>query len=183
LTTDWKEKGREDVPKGTVTVYGNMDWFRVAEQPTELHPLPPELEEAKALWEVDGEGNSGKILDLISPFVGGRFVADNLEGWEDFLAEDTFGEFEASRLRVVGADFSASPIPLCKAEGWFDLPLKEGVSRSDFEHWVDKNHEGELYGAICFYWNFEAPELEGLDLTFGDHQGAEGAIFEETDCP
>ncbi len=171
------------MPEVTVTVYGNMDWFRVAEQPTESCPLPPELEQANALWEADREGNSGKILELVSPFVGGRFVADNLAGWEDYLREDTFGEFEASRVRVAGVDFSDLPIPLCKAEGWFDLPLKEGVSRSDFERWVDENHEGELYGAICFYWNFEAPELENLDLTFGDHQGAEGVIFEDTDRP
>jgi hypothetical protein len=158
-----------------------MDWFRVAEQPTNSSPLPAEVEQARSLWEADAKENSEKILELMSPFIGGRFVADNLAGWEDYLRQDTFGEFEASTVRMAGVDFTSAPIPLCKAEGWFDLPLKEGVSRSDFEHWLNENHEGELYGAICFYWNFDAPELEHLDLTFGDHQGAEGVILEDTD--
>ncbi len=106
-------------------------------------------------------------------------MADNLTGWEDYLRQDTLGEFEASIVRMVAVDFSSAPIPLCKAEGWFDLPLKQGVSRSEFEHWLAENHDGELYGAICFYWNFAAPELEDLDLTFGDHHGAEGVIIED----
>lgn len=161
-----------------VTVYGNMAWFRVAEQPRYSETMPQEIMQAKALWDEDSEGNSEKIIQLVEPFVGGLFVADNLRGWRDFLSEETFGEFEARRLRVVGVDFSQSPIPLCKVEGWFDLPLKGGVSRSDFECWLEENFPGELFSAISFYWEIDAPSLEDLDLTVGDHMGAEALVVD-----
>jgi hypothetical protein len=34
-----------------VSVYGNMDWFSVAEQPNSMGSLPAEFSEAKSLWE------------------------------------------------------------------------------------------------------------------------------------
>ena len=164
-----------------VTVYGNMKWFRVAEQPTTPDSLPPELMQAKTLWDADAEGNAERVIELVSPFVGGLFVADNLMGWKHVLTEETFGEFKASRHHVAGVDFSDSPIPLCKVEGWFDLPLKNGVSRSDFERWVDQDHQETLFSAIVFYWDFGASEmgdLDFLDLTFGDHMGAEALVVD-----
>jgi hypothetical protein len=164
---------------GFVTVYGNMKWFRVAEQPKYLDLLPTKIVQAKNLWDTGKEVNSPAVIELVEPFVGGLFVADNLEGWRGLLKEETFGEFEASSIRLVGVDFSSSPIPLCKVEGWFDLPLKDGVSRSDFERWIDRDHQGELFSGISFYWNFSAPELEDLDLTVGDHLGAEALVIAE----
>lgn len=165
--------------KNVVTVYGNMKWFRVAEQPPESDFLPFEMARARAQWEAEPQGNLEEVIKLVSPFVGGRFVADNLAGWRDLLTEDTFGEFEASRLRVVGVDFSNTPIPLCKVEGWFDLPLKDGVSQSDVDRWIDENHNGELFSALSFYWDFDNPKLDDLDLTVADHMGAEAVVIND----
>lgn len=161
-----------------VTVYGAMKWFRVAEQPKDSDSLPPEIEKARALWEAGAENSSEEIIRLVSPFLGGLFVADNLKGWRDLLRNESFGEFEASRLNIAGVDFSDAPIPLCKVEGWFDIPLKDGMQRSDFKRWIDQNHQGELFSAISFYWDFDNPKLEQLDLTVGDHMGAEALVID-----
>jgi hypothetical protein len=81
-----------------------MHWFRVAEQPMGSSSLPAEVEQARSLWEADAKKNSDKILELMSPFEGGRFLADNLGAWEDYLRQETFGEFEASTVRVAAVD-------------------------------------------------------------------------------
>ena len=156
-----------------VRCYGNMDWFRVAEQPPSFEALPVAFLEAKKLWSSSGEKQIGKVCELLSPFVGARFVAPNLDGWEEFLVQESFGEFEANRINVAGIDFSSEPIPLCKAEAWFDLPLKPGVDKSAFEMWAQN---ADLYSAVVFYWALDAEELQELDLTVGDHSGAEASI-------
>jgi hypothetical protein len=153
--------------------YGNMDWFRVAEQPSGFEVLPEEFTRAEKLWSSSGEKRIGEVCALLAPFVGARFVASNLDGWEEFLSEETFGEFEATKINVAGIDFSSRPLPLCKAEAWFDLPLKQGVDKSVFEQWAQN---AELYSAVAFYWALDAEELQELDLTVGDHSGAEALI-------
>jgi hypothetical protein len=162
-----------------IKVYGNMEWFRVAEQPESFDVLPDEFNEMKSLWESDSEANLNKILGKLTPYIGARFVADNLEGWKDYFDEKTYGEFEAVKIHVSGIDFSEEPIPSCKAEAWFEIALKEGILKQDVEKWIEAEHGGELYSAIVFYWNFDeydGVDIEDLDLTFGDHNGAIGII-------
>ena len=55
------------------------------------------------------------------------FVADNLDDWEGYFDESSYGEFPAESIHVVGFDFSTQPLPLCKAEAWFEVPLKDDV--------------------------------------------------------
>jgi hypothetical protein len=156
-----------------------MDWFSVAEQPDDIDVLPEEFSEMKQLWDSDSEANMKKIVDELSPYIGGRFVADNLDGWEDYFSDESFGEFEAEKIRVVGFDFSEEPLPLCKVEAWFNVALKEGVSKEDVKNWIMDSHEGELYSAIVFNWELdEIDELEDLDLTVGDHNGCEAEIVD-----
>ena len=68
----------------------------------------------KALWKSDAAANMDKIIDKLGSYVGGRFVADNLDGWEDYFDAGSYGEFEAEKVHVVGIDFSHEPVPLCK---------------------------------------------------------------------
>ena len=74
-----------------VTVYGNMDWFSIDGQPEDANLLPPEMIHAKNLWDEDGEENFDKIVELVSPYVKGNFVADNIPGWRNFLIENENG--------------------------------------------------------------------------------------------
>ena len=160
-----------------IKIYANMDWFRVAEQPEDSGLLPDIFTEMAQLWESDSEQNVEKIIKELSPFVGGRFVADNLDGWEEFFNEESYGEFEAAKINVVGIDFSEKPIPMCKVEAWFDVPLKEGILKNDVIKWNEENLDNHLTDAVIFFWDLdEIEELEELDLTVGDHNGCEAEI-------
>lgn len=159
-------------------ITGNMDWFRVAEQPSSMSELPDVFASMKSKWEDDPEANRKIVVDALESFVWGRFVADNLSDWEDFFDASTYGEFEATSCSVTGFDFSSSPIPLCKVEAQFDIPLKEGVTVEEVIAWNDEVLQGDLYSALVFYWDFDDSEdLEDLDLTVGDHNGCEATII------
>lgn len=162
----------------TVRILGNMKWFRVAEQPDSLDLLPPVFSEMKDLWSLDSLANSEKIAECLAPYVGGSFVAENLSDWDNFFSDASFGEFDASEVNVVGFDFSEQPIPSCKVEATFDIPLKEGVSVDDVIKWSEEELCGDLYSAVIFYWDLnEFEALEDLDLTVGDHGGCEAMII------
>ena len=152
-------------------VGGNMDWFRVAEQPSSIDQLPPVFSEMKKIWEEDPEKNYDRIVESLSPYIGGRFVADNLFDWEHYFDDVSDGEFEAIEVNVAGIDFSHEPLPLCKVEAVFEVPLRKGVSKEDVVDWG----EDELFSAVVFYWNLE--DFEDLDLTVGDHSGCEAYIL------
>ena len=163
-----------------IEVYGNMDWFSAAEQPNGFDELPPVFLEGFELWEADAAGNANLIVEKLAPYIGATFVADNIEGWEDYLDDSSFGEFLAKKIRVVGIDFSVNPPPLVKVEAWFDVELTASKTSEAFAEWIDEEHEGELYSCIVFSWDFDLEEdldsLEDLDLTVGDHQGCEAHI-------
>ena len=72
---------------------------------------------------------------------------------------------------LAGIDFSHEPLPLCKVEAVFEVPLRKGVSKEDVVDWG----EDELFSAVVFYWNLE--DFEDLDLTVGDHSGCEAYIL------
>lgn len=160
--------------------YGNMDWFSVAEQANDIDLLPAEFEQAKTLWDDDAEGNLDQIIDLLSSYVGARFIASNISGWEELFADPDgsgFCEVEASEVRVVGIDFSEGPIPMCKAEAEFDVPVTEAFESSDLDEWQDEN--GPFTDAVIFYWNVPRDdETEDLDFTCGDNQGVECCVLE-----
>lgn len=165
--------GRESA--GTRRFYANMKWFSVAEQPDSIGQLPHEFQQAKNLWDTYGESSQKTLIKLLSPFVGARFIANNINGWEELFADpdsSDFVEIEASEVRVVGIDFSESPIPICKAEAEFDIPVTESYATTNLEDWMNDN--GYLTDAIIFYWNLpNNDETEDLDLTCGDNQGVE----------
>lgn len=171
----------DGVPDGesagaSIKVYGNMDWFRVVEQPEGLDALPEEFASAKKIWSENGGECTDEVMGKLAPFVGATFSADNLEGWEEYFSDIDGGECEASKVRVVGLDFTDGPIPLCRAEAWFDVPLKAGVSTQAVSDWAANDLEGAIYMAISFCWEIEGEGVEDLDLTSGDHSGAEGHI-------
>ena len=92
-----------------------MDWFRVAEQPVSASILPSVFREMKDLWTRDPQGNRQKVIEALGAYVGGRFVADNLTGWDTYFNADTYGEFEATKVRVIGFDFSEQPFHHAKS--------------------------------------------------------------------
>jgi hypothetical protein len=155
--------------------YGNMKWFSVAEQPQSFDQLPPEFLQAKKLWHKDAEGNIDKVIELLSPYVGARFIASNISGWEELFADfDGSGlcEIESSEVRVVGIAFSEGPIPMCKAEASFNVPVTRAFEAIDLDEWQEDN--GRFTDAVIFYWNApRGDETEDLDFTCGDNQGVE----------
>lgn len=164
-----------------IKILGSMKWFRVAEQPDGLDHLPHAFHRAKSLWEEDPVRYAKEITKSLAPFIGGTFVADNISGWQDFFNGETFGEFQALEVRPIGFDFKDSPLPLCKVEAIFEIPLCEGVSENDVVKWSDEILQGDLYTAIIFYWDlYDIDELADLDLSVGDHSGCEASILQAT---
>ena len=110
-------------------------------------------------------------------YYGERQGDDSHDFWEEFFNEESYGEFEAAKINVVGIDFSEKPIPMCKVEAWFDVPLKEGILKNDVIKWNEENLDNHLTDAVIFFWDLdEIEELEELDLTVGDHNGCEAEI-------
>lgn len=166
-----------------IIFYGTIKWFDVADKPGDIDDLPEEFTQAKALWDQDAAGNAGEIIELLSPYVGARFIASNLSGWQELFADpsgDEIVEIEAKNVRVVGIDFSsASSIPSCKAEASFEVQVTEGFGSTDLEEWQGNN---SLFAdALIFYWNIpQNDNTEDLDFTCSDHQGAE-CVWLESD--
>ena len=133
----------------TVRILGNMKWFRVAEQPDRLDLLPPVFAEMKDLWSLDSLVNSEKIAECLAPYIGGCFVAENLSDWDNFFSDATFGEFDASEVNVVGFDFSEQPIPSCKVEATFDIPLKRVSVTTSY----GAKRAWATSAAVIFYWD------------------------------
>lgn len=155
--------------------YGNMDWFDVDDDLEGLD-LPEAFVQAKRLWTESSEKNADQVLKLIQPYVRAWFVPAALSDSEDLFPDQS--DVIASKINVVGVDFSSGPFPLCKAEAWFDVPVTEIFTKTDLE--VRQNDTGEyLYQAISFGW--EVPSLSGGEphvFTYGNHQGVEGIYLE-----
>ena len=62
----------------TKFIYGNMDWWDAAEQPDNFDVLPIDFRKAFQLWERNPETNFSKISNLLTPYLYGLFVAENL---------------------------------------------------------------------------------------------------------
>lgn len=166
-------------PQPETIAYGNMDWFEVAEQPEAFKELPKEFKTAYDLWKKGAEEHHDKIAELLSPYVIAKFLPANISGWEELFADpDGHGqpEFAAVSVRVAGVDFSATPIPKCKAEAIFRVPVTEGFGEcEDFDTWQEENDY--FASGISFGWNVpRTAATEEIDLMFGDHSGCECVV-------
>lgn len=166
-------------PPATTRVYANMKWFNVGDQAASFDDLPEEFKTAHGLWKADKKKNASKILELVGPFVGARLVLCNVSGWEELFADpagDGFPEIEASTINVVGIDFAAEPLPSCKAEAYFDVPVTKDFAKvSDLDDWQSENDT--FTGAVIFYWNVpRSDSTEDLDFAVGDHSGCECVV-------
>jgi hypothetical protein len=146
--------------------YGNMKWFEPAEQPRDIRSLPPEFARAKALWDVDAEGNHNDIVALLSTYVTATFIPQNVDQASDLFA-DVESEVSALAARIVGVDFSKGPIPMVKAEAVFEVDVVSGFDSADLE-------SRNLHDALSFRWEVgRDADTADLDFSHGDHQGAE----------
>lgn len=166
--------------------YVNIDWFDVAEQPEDISLLPDEFKKARELWEDDAENNQSQMIELLAKYVGARLVLSNISDWEElFIDEDgNFGEVESDEVKVIGIDFAHGPIPMCKAEAYFDLPVTADFADTDLNEWQEEHDPFHL--AVVFYWDLVGDSLDDLDLNSGDNQGVEfvyqnGLDQEQTD--
>jgi hypothetical protein len=159
-----------------IIIYGNMEWFEVADQPADLNELPTDFKKAYELWKSDSEKNSKSIIKLLAPFVEALFLPSNLASWDEIFA-DPLGlglpEYKAFAVRVVGIDFKSSPIPLCKAEGLFKVQITpEYRAISDIDEWQGIN--GFFADCLTFRWNIPLTEkIDGLDFTHASNEGSE----------
>ena len=160
--------------------YANMAWFEPADQPGSLEDLPKEFAEAKKLWSKNPVGNLEKIINLLSPFVGARFLPANLANWEELFVDsegEGMVEIAATSVNVVGIEFKESPIPICKAEAYFEVKVTREFATTDLEEW--QNNNSRFTDGVAFFWNVPMQgDLEDLDFTFGDNQGVECSAVE-----
>ena len=84
-------------------------------------------------------------------------------------------------VRVTGIDWSVGPIPLCKAEAWFKVPVVHGFDDLDLD--VLREADGVcLEDAVCFKWSVPGnARTDELDFTYGSHSGVEFWIDEDGD--
>lgn len=152
-----------------------MDWFDPADQPGDIKDLPKEFAEAKALWKKDADGNHDKIIKLLTPFVGARFMPSNISNWEELFVDaegEGMIELTSTSVKVAGIDFTRFPIPICKAEAYFEVEVTKEFASIDLDEW--QNNNGRFTDGIAFYWDVpKEGDLEDLDFSFGDNQGIE----------
>jgi hypothetical protein len=157
--------------------YGNMDWFDVDDDLEGLN-LPEAFIQAKCLWSERSEKNADQILKLIQPYVRAWFVPAAISDSEDLFPD--LSDVNATKINVIGVDFSSGPFPLCKAEAWFNVSVTEIFTKTDLE--VRQNDTGEYFHqAISFGW--EIPSLSGGEpyvFTYGNHLGVEGIYLEQS---
>jgi hypothetical protein len=161
----------------TQYVYGNMKWFSVSEQPKEKD-LPREFAEARKIWNTKSESGMGEAIALLEKYVGALFIPSNITNWEEIF-EDPEGngcpEYGAIKVKVVGLDFSRGPIPLCKAEAWFDVPVTALAREIDIQQWQEENDY--IHSGLSFFWILPPNEAtDDFDLTFSEHMGSEGSF-------
>jgi Double zinc ribbon len=151
--------------------YGNMKWWDPVDQPASIQDLPEEFKQAKKLWDRDASGNFDKMVQLLEPYIGARFIASNISDWEELFIEG--GEIEASVVKLVGLSFEGgSLIPTCQSEARFKVRVKSKINEVNLDEWQD---EHSLFtDALIFYWNIPQPRQgDWLDFGVGNHSGVE----------
>ena len=165
--------------KGFAKFYGNMEWFDIDDDTDDLM-LPPAFDQAKKLWEADSKKNQDQIIDLLKPYVRAWFVPDGISGSEELFQEpenfELWGKHSpATKIKVVGIDFSTNPFPQCKAEAWFEVPVTKEFSKINLEDWQEERGE-YLYQAISFGWEIPSEDGDSSTFTWANHQGAEALL-------
>lgn len=161
--------------------YRNMSWFDTVDNPEDISVLPPAFAEAKRLWKEDGEQNFEAIQELLGHYVQGLFLAENIRGAKQLFRHPS-AESEATKVRVVGFDFSRGNIPVIKAEAWFEVEVVDGFDEIDLGRWQDENDF--LYSAVSFCWDIDMDGREfEFDFTWQDHQGREATVIDKADFP
>lgn len=158
--------------------YGTIDWFNVAEQPDSLTDLPDDFDKAYKLWSQDKDKNFEEIINLIEPYLNANFVIPALNDWENIFVEVDGHELEAAsiKMKLVGVDFSVNPIPQCKAEAWFEIPIHSHITNHEIDEWQDVSGSS-LTDALSFSWNIDQDDL---DFSCGDHMGVEVVMLQDS---
>lgn len=157
----------------TVDIYANVDWFTTVDDVENPDKLPSEIRDIARQ-----ESFSDIDLQNVGQFIKCRFVSDNLFGWEDFISDENYGEFDSSSTKLVGLDFSDRNLPAAKVEARIRVALAPDISREDFETWIE-DQGFDLFEAVIFYWDFADDEtFENLDLYQEEHLGMEALVVE-----
>lgn len=154
-------------------IYGNMDWWDVAEQPQGFDALPPEFIKAHGLWEASADRNFIEITQLLNPYIYGLFVANNLSDFDKMFVSEDFFEFPHVKLNISGVDFSECPLPRVKTEAIFSVTCAKEIEETFIEDCLEEKGS-KLSDCVSFGWS--VPNNEDLDLTFGDNQGVEACF-------
>lgn len=170
------KKAKAKEAKRETLVYGNMEWFDVGEQAPSFAELPKAFKTAYDLWKKGKDKHLDEIASLLTPYVIAKFLPSNVSGWETLFDLPGAGdppECEAVSVKVVGIDFSTKPIPLCKAEAIFRVPVTKAFTEcQDFQSWQDENDY--FHSGISFGWNVaRTPVTEDLDFMWSNHSGCE----------
>lgn len=157
--------------QSTVEIYANVDWFTTVddvEDPGKLPSTMRDIAQQESFSDVD--------LESVGQYIKCRFVSDNLFGWEDFISDENYGEFESLNTKLVGLNFSDRNLPAAKVEARIRVPLAPGISSEDFETWIE-DQGFDLFEAVIFYWDFADDEaFEDLDLSQEEHLGMEAVV-------
>jgi hypothetical protein len=165
-----------------ITVYGNMEWFDITEQPDNPADLPADFSIAYELWKQSPENNFREIARLLQPYLVAYFIPHNIRGSEGLFENpdgDELGEVQAQQIQLVGIDFTSYPVPLANAEALFVVPVKKAFF--EIENLDDWQNENDLFvSGVVFGWHI--PGID-TDTMFGDHQGAECILPYEGTLP
>lgn len=156
--------------------YGAMDWFNAAEQPEDITDLPDDFDKAYKLWTQDKDKNIEKIINLIEPYLNANFVITALNDWDKIFVETEGYQLEAAatKMKLVGVDFSENPIPQCKAEAWFEIPIYNYITNQEIDEWQDESGSS-LTDALIFRWNIDQDDL---DFSCGYNLGVEVVMLD-----
>lgn len=153
-----------------------MDWWDVAEQPTNYRKTINFLLDCKKGWDCGSEKSIDSIKNL-EKHIKAIFIVENIRNWREMFDEaslDGVLEIEAIKVKLLDIDFSAGPLPLCKSGAYFILPITNKFRKVDLSQWQEANDQ--FHDAISFYWDFSDIEEIDIDLSFGSHSGVECAL-------
>jgi hypothetical protein len=153
--------------------YANMDWWDVAEQPTNCKEICEKFEALSNRW-LASKTNQPKIIAELTPLLRSKFIIENIKNFKSiFDTKKLNGDLEVVAIKVVivDLDFSSGPLPMCKSESFFKIPVKSSFKKIDIEEWQETN--SRFYDAITFYWDFNFKFDLDCDLSFGSNSGVE----------
>jgi hypothetical protein len=153
--------------------YANMDWWNVAEQPLTCSKLCEKFRLLEIEWLAD-KASRKRIVQELSPFLKSSFIVSNISNFQSIFETNDIEvslEVNADKVVIVDLDFSSKPLPLCKSEAFYTLPVKSDFKKIDLEEWQEYN--SRFYDAITFYWDFGPNFDMDCDLSFGANSGVE----------